>query len=300
VSNEGSGTSTFYAGTSSSLNRLSPVVSIPGDRPTGQAFNTTAAGTTPGFLVTEGKTAVPAQFLFATLNGVIAGWAPVPVINPATTAPRADPPASQAAQVGVKVPGAVFTGLAQEGNRLYAADVAHHAVDVLGPDFRLLNLPGAFQDRFIPAGFSPFNVVAIGNEIYVTYSAPLPGRGRGFVDVFTQNGVLVKRLIRGGLLDQPWGVAMAPADWGPFGGDLLVGNHGNGQVNAYDPVSGRFAGTLQADGRTFVAPNLWGLIFGDGPAPGVSSSAGDKHTLFFTEGSTPGRHGEIGDVRLVP
>lgn len=296
VSNEGHANTTVYAGADSTSPRLNQVllpVSIPGGRPTGQAFNTTSTGATPGFAVTDGKNTAPALFLFATLNGIIAGWAPtvgVTVPNqPSTTAEQ-----------GTKVPGAVFTGLAQSGNRLYAADVAHRTVDVFGPGFQQLRMPGAFQDRFIPHVFSPFNVAAVNGQILVTYSAPhaIPG---GFVDVFTPDGVLVKRLIQSAFLNQPWGVALAPSDWGQFAGDLLIGNHGNGRINAFDPVTGRFAGTIRlTSGRAFVAPHLWGLIFGDGPAaPGGPPSAGTPETLFFTAGATFGRHGLIGEITIV-
>jgi uncharacterized protein (TIGR03118 family) len=295
VSNNGHANTTLYTGAdniSAKLNPVGLVVSIPGGRPTGQAFNTTSTGATPGFAVTDGKNTAPARFLFATLNGVIAGWAPTVGITTGTQ--------STTAEQGTKVPGAVFTGLAQTGNRLYAADVAHRTVDVFGPDFKQLMMPGAFRDRSIPRSFAPFNVAAVNGQIVVTYSAPQAFLGGGFVDVFTPDGVLVKRLVRRGLLDQPWGVALAPSDFGPLGGDLLVGNHGNGRINAYNPVTGRFAGTLTlTSGRAFTAPGLWGLIFGDGPAAqGGPPSAGFFDTLFFTAGATPGRHGLIGKIEI--
>jgi uncharacterized protein (TIGR03118 family) len=209
---------------------------------------------------------------------------------------------STTAEVGTKVPGASFTGLAQAGNRLYAADAAQHRVDVFGTDFRQLHLPGAFEDPFLPFGFSPFNVAPLGDDIAVTYSSPVARRGGGFVDVFTQFGVLVKRLIRGGLLDQPWGVAQAPpAGFGRFGGALLIGNHGDGMINAFSPVTGQYLGTLTlAGGVPFVAPSLWGLIFGDGPAAaGTPGSAGFPSTPFFTAGASLGRDGVVGEIRAT-
>ena len=297
VSNEGHANTTLYSGadsTSAKLNPVGLVVSIPGGHPTGQAFNTTVTGGSPGFSVTDGKTKAPAVFLFATLKGTIAGWAPT--VGGTATNP------STVAQQATKVPRAVFTGLAQSGNRLYAADVFHHSVDVFGADFTLLNMPGAFKDRRIPRSFSPFNIAAINGHIVVTYSSRRAHLGGGFVDVFSADGVLEQRLIRRGFLDQPWGVALAPAGFGPFSGDLLVGNHGNGLINAYNPNTGRFLGTIRlAGGRPFVAPNLWGLIFGDGPAaPGGPPSAGTPSTLFFTEGAWFGRHGLIGKITAAP
>lgn len=298
VSNEGHANTTLYSGAdsnSATLNKVPLVVSIPGGRPTGQAFNTTVTTASPGFAVTDGTTTAPAVFLFATLNGTIAGWAP--------TVGGAMGAQSTTAEQGAKVPRAVFTGLAQSGNRLYAADVFHHSVEVFGPDFTLLNMPGAFEDRLIPRSFSPFNIAAVNGSIVVTYSSPHAFLGGGFVDVFSPDGVLQKRLIRRGFLNQPWGVALAPsAGFGLFSGALLVGNHGNGRINAFSPSSGRFLGTIRlARGRAFVAPNLWGLIFGDGPAaPGGPPSAGLPSTLFFTEGATLGRHGLVGKINAAP
>ncbi len=298
VSNEGRANTTLYTGADSGTQKLNPVglvVSIPGGHPTGQAFNTTAAASSPGFTVTDGKNSAPARFLFATLNGTIAGWAPTVGVTMGQTQ-------STKAEAGTTVPGASFTGLAQAGNRLYAADAIRHRVDVFGPDFRQLNLPGAFQDRLIPFGFSPFNVAPLGNDIAVTYSSPVARRGGGFVDLFTPDGVLVKRLIRGGLLDQPWGVAQAPASgFGRFDGALLIGNHGYGHINAYNPVTGQFLGTITLEaGLPFVAPNLWGLIFGDGPAAqGTPGSAGFPSTLFFTAGASFGRDGVVGEINAT-
>ena len=299
VSNEGRGNTTLYGGADpgdphQKLNPVPLVVSIPGGHPTGQAFNTTVTGGSPRFTVTDGKSRAPAVFLFATLKGVIAGWAPTvggTQAHPAT-----------AARVGARVRGAVFTGLAQQGHRLYAADAAHRSVDVFGPGFHLLKTPGRFRDPLIPRSFAPFNIAAIGPAIVVTYAAPRAHLGAGFVDVFSPGGMLLKRLIRGGMLDQPWGVALAQAgDFGPFGGDLLIGNHGNGQINAFDPRTGRFLGTLRlGDGKPFIAPNLWGLIFGDGPSPtGNPPSAGSPSSLFFTAGTFRGAHGVIGEINVT-
>jgi uncharacterized protein (TIGR03118 family) len=176
---------------------------------------------------------------------------------------------------------------------------------VFGLDFSQVNTPGAFQDRLIPRGFSPFNVAAIGQAIVVSYSSPSARLGGGFVDVFTKDGALITRLVRGGLLDQPWGLALAPpsGQFGPFSRALLVGNHGNGRINAYDMASGQFLGTLRlTSGRAFVAPQLWGLIFGDGPTPAGTNppSAGTGSTLFFTAGATLGRHGLVGEITFPP
>jgi hypothetical protein len=198
-------------------------------------------------------------FLFATLNGTIAGWAP-------TVGGTAQNPSTMAQQA-TKVPRDVFTGLAQSGNRLYAADVAHHSVDVFGPDFTLLNMPGAFQDRLIPRSFSPFNIAAINGQIVVTYAAPHAFPGGGFVDRYTPDGVLVKRLIRGGILDQPWGLALSPSGARPLQQrppgrqprqrpDQRV-QPGHRPVPRHDPAGKR---------APVRGPNLWGLIFGDGPA----------------------------------
>src|SRR5262249_20234211 len=150
--------------------------------------------------------------------------------------------------------GAVFKGLAidNHANRIYAADFRHGTVDVFDGSFNPIVVPGAFQDNQIPTGFAPFGIQNLGGKIYVTYALQngdkhddVAGPGNGFVDVYDTNGVLLKRLVQHGALNSPWGLALAPVHgFGQFGGDLLVGNFGDGTINVYDPNSGAFQGTL--------------------------------------------------------
>jgi uncharacterized protein (TIGR03118 family) len=156
---------------------------------------------------------------------------------------------------------------------------------------------GAFTDRAIPRGFKPFNAQAVGGNIVVTYAKPDPKTGKaenklgaGFVDVFSPQGKLLRRLVRGGVLDSPWGVVLAPSSFGAFSNDLLVGNFGDGFINAYNPKNGRFLGALRdAHGRLIHEDRLWSLILGDG-------AAATPQTLLFTAGIDNETHGLIGSI----
>jgi uncharacterized protein (TIGR03118 family) len=138
----------------------------------------------------------------------------------------------------------------------------------------------------VPVGFAPFNIQNIGGQLYVTYALQdadahddVSGRGNGYVNVFDPNGVLLRRLASGGPLNSPWGMAIAPAGFGAFGGALLIGNFGDGRINAFNPATGGFLGDLHdACGTPISIDGLWGLIFGNG------GQGGDPHTLFFTAG----------------
>ena len=259
--------------------------------PTGQVFN----GTT-GFTLTPGN---PARFIFATEDGTISGW------NPAVN------PTNAILQVDKSPSGAIYKGLAigNNGERdfLYAANFHHGDVDVFDSTFSPVALAGSFTDPNLPAGYAPFNVQTLGGQLYVTYAQQdasgeddVPGPGHGFVDVFDLNGNLVRRLISGGQLNSPWGLAVAPADFGAFSGDLLVGNFGDGKINAFDPATGAYQGTLSdTNGNPLVNLGLWGLQFGNG------ASGGNANALFFTAG-IPGPdgaiedHGLFGRIQVVP
>lgn len=292
ISANGSGLSTVYSGNgiASSL-----IVSIPGSSgaqspgaPTGMVFNDTtsfAAG------------ASPATFIFASENGLISGW------NSA---------AGKAAVVMADRSGAsaVYKGLAtatrSEGPLLYAADFGNGRVDVFDGAMNLLSLPGAFHDPQIPAGFAPFNIANLSGTLYVAYAKQdakhhddVAGAGNGFIDMYDLNGLLLGRLVSGGPLNSPWGMALAPPVFGTFGGALLVGNFGDGAINAFDPVTGMSLGALQdAKGAAIHVSGLWGLMFGNG------SGAGDANTLYFTAGvAGPGNvedHGLFGAIQPAP
>jgi uncharacterized protein (TIGR03118 family) len=292
VADNGAGKSTLYDGNG---NKVSLTVDVPsvsaltGGPVTGVTFNTTQS-----FVVTDGVNSGPAVFLFATEDGVISGW------NPGVP----PPPVSHQAEVGFdnSSQNAIYKGLAVastvSGDRLYAADFHNARIDVLDGSFHLLNLPGAFVDPAIPDHYAPFNVMNLGGRLYVTYALQdsnaedeLAGFGRGYVSVFSTDGVLQQSLIHGGQLNAPWGMAIAPSNFGQFSNALLVGNFGNGRIHAYDPVSGALLGTLRRPGGSPIhVDGLWGIAFGNG------GQAGPLNTLYFTAGPADETHGAFGRI----
>src|SRR5262245_21048331 len=157
---------------------------------------------------------------------------------------------------------------------------------------------GSFDDPAVPDRFAPFNIQNLGNELYVTYARKGrngdPSAGGGFVSVFDLNGHFLRRIESHGRLNEPWGLALAPAGFGDLGGALLVGNHGDGRISAFDPHNGEFLGRLRdADGRPVRIDGLWGLSFGNGV------SAGDRNALYFAAGPDGGRHGLFGSLRVT-
>jgi uncharacterized protein (TIGR03118 family) len=238
--------------------------------PTGQVASTSLTS----FLVGNGGDGKPAHFIFANLNGSISAW-----------------DMGQTAFSQVTTTGALYTGLAinTAQTMLYAANGnSGGRIDVFDSAFHAVNLGAdAFIDLSLPTGFVPFNVQDIDGKVYVTYA--LAGRpaqstateGMGIVDVFDENGVFQQRLITGSKLAAPWGVALAPAGFGEFANDLLVGNFSfaASEINAFDPTSGALDGTIAIDsGPGNTAGGLWGLIFGNGV------SGGPTNTLFFSDG----------------
>ncbi len=305
VANEGTGTSTVYNSLTSPVTAGTPVVNVPPNptdnplpshgSPTGIVYN--ASGT--GFDVSENGKLGSSEFLFATTDGTISGWNPnVDLSN---------------AIIGATNTGALFLGMAiatdaYDVTRLYAADFAKGTIDVYDQNFQLVTtLPGNFTDAKVPTGYHPFNVQAIKNTLYVEYAptaqilAGTSGAGEGYVDVYNADGQLQQRLIQGGPLDQPWAVAMAPANFGSFSNDLLVGNFGNGEINAFNPKNGKFVGALtDTNGQPIANTHLWGLAFGNGDA------AGPTNTLYFTAGltshlaaSSAPFHGLIGSLQVA-
>jgi uncharacterized protein (TIGR03118 family) len=253
--------------------------------PTGQVNNTNTAS----FQLTPGDVATSARFLFANLNGTISGWA-----------------GGLTSTIEVTTPGAVYTGLAinSTGTRLYAADGAGARVNVFDSSFAAVTLPGAFTDPTLPAGFVPFNVQDINGKVYVTYApAGLAAQraatpGAGFVSVFDENGAFLQRLISGSQLASPWGIALAPAGFGVFGGDLLVGNFSfaDSVINAFDPLTGALRGSIPIDvGAGNTAGGLWALMFGSGAGNG-----GDANTLYFLDGINGETAGLFGAIAAVP
>jgi uncharacterized protein (TIGR03118 family) len=203
---------------------------------------------------------------------------------------------------------AVFRGIAIAGEHIYATDFHNARVDMFDTRWRRVSRGSAFVDHSIPDWYAPFGIQAIGNRIFVTYvwRAPVNGNDAptgGYVDEFDLAGNLVGRVARKGELNAPWGVVLAPGSFGRFGGDLLVGNFGDGRVNAYRRAGatwkhdGALAGT---HGRPLHVNGLWGLAFGNG------GSAGSPETLFFTSGphdwrgvTELGVHGLVGSITLA-
>lgn len=278
ISDQASGKSTLYDGEG---NPNSLVVSIPGGTPpvtgpTGQVFNSTT-----GFVLPTGGAA---RFIFDTLNGTIAGW------NGGTSA-----------VTEVTTPGAIYTGLAlassSGSNYLYAADSTGQ-IRVFNSSFQPVNLTGNFSDPNAPAGFVPFNIQLIGSSLYVTY-AQLTAQGTGlpggFVDVFNTNGTFAGRLVSSSALYAPWGITLAPSAFGSFSNDLLVGNFGNGEINAFDPITGALVGTLDGtNGQPLVNDYLWALETRTG---GTNT---DPNTLYFDAGINNQQDGLFGAITLAP
>ncbi|TMJ97994.1 MAG: TIGR03118 family protein, partial [Actinobacteria bacterium] len=268
--------STLYDGAGNVI----PLVVTVGGGPTGLVYN----GSASDFIVSDGTNSGSALFIFASEDGMIRGWSPA--VPP--------PPFSTQTEVAVdrSAEGAIYKGLAiadgRNGPRLYAADFHNARVDVFDGSWNLIRRRHAFVDRKLPDGFAPFGIQAIGSHIFVSYAKQdaaakdeLAGQGLGFVDAYDLAGHLQARVARRGLLNAPWGLARAPSSFGRFGGDLLVGNFGNGRINAYGNEDGRFEheGQLRTGRHQPVAiDGLWALEFGNGDA------AGPKNTLFFTAG----------------
>jgi uncharacterized protein (TIGR03118 family) len=289
VSDQGTGVSTLYSGDvgGSAFSTVPLVVSIPGGNPTGQVANDNESTTPSDFTVTSGSQSGPALFIFDSLAGVISAWNPGVDTTAGVTSTHAVQEAS--------VPHAVFTGLAIDGATLFAADFGNGKVDVFNSGFHPVT---AFTDHALAAaGFKPFNVATIDGDIFVAFAKPDPKTGKaenvvgaGFVDVFSPKGVLLRRLIRGGVLDSPWGMVIAPADFGPFSNDLLVGNFGDGFLNVFSPRTGAFLGAVrEADGKLFQEHALWSLILGDG-------TAATADTLLFTAGINNEQDGLLGSI----
>lgn len=272
VSDQGTNLTTLYVVNSGGVSKSStlPQVSIPitgsgPQGPTGQVSNIGGSN-----FVVNGTSA---RFIFADLNGTISAW---------------NPTLGTSAAIQASTTGAVYTGLAISSgkDRLYAANTAGGTIDVFDASFAPLNLGGsAFQNPF--SGLVPFNVQEIGGKIYVTYAVPglanmrAATEGSGAVAVFNENGALLQTLIDGSKLASPWGLALAPASFGEFGGDLLVGNFSfaASEINAFDPLTGAFEGTIPVDPGAGNTPGgLWGLIFGNG------GSGGNPNVLYFADG----------------
>jgi uncharacterized protein (TIGR03118 family) len=285
VANEDTNTSTLYDAAGTRFPPSAPlVVQVPGG-PTGTVFY---GGTK--LLVSNGTANVSARFLFATVAGTIQGW---PQGSPATVT-----------GVDSSKGGAKYTGLAIAGDWLYATDFRNGRVDIFDGDWKLLKKPGAFSDPWLPKGYAPFGIQNLAGHIFVAYAKSeageeVVGKGLGIVDEYSTDGVLLNRVATRGKLNAPWGLAWAPASgFGKASGALLVGNFGDGRINAFrQDKHGRWkkAGQLQtSDRKPLAIDGLWGIGFGNG------SLAGPTTTLYFAAGPAGEMHGLYGAVTANP
>jgi len=298
VSDNGKGVSTLYNGDGTAR---SLVVTIP--PPTGSPAGTTAAPTgnvfngTSGFVVTKGSHSGPSFFIFATEDGTVSGWNPA--VDPTHAILAVDRSTVEA--------GAVYKGLAinDSGTFIYATNFRFGTVEMFDSSFKLV---GSFTDLVLANTcplpnqcYAPFGIRSIGGNLYVTFALQdaahhddVAGPAHGFIDVFDINGNLIRRLISHGRLNSPWGLALAPADFGRFSNALLVGNFGNGRINAYDLATGEFLGQLRDQTNTPITiDGLWALGFGN------DANAGKHNELFFTAGINDEADGLFGKITFV-
>ena len=282
IANQATGTATLYdgAGNPSALVVSIPAGSTPPTGPTGQVFNTST-----GFLVGTTKS----NFIFDTLNGTIAAW---------------NGSAGTTAVVMDSTPGAIYTGLAQgtagTSTYLYAADSTGQirVFDSSWNNVTGTTFAGKFVDPNALAGYVPFNIQLVGSNLYVTYAhltstgAPLPG---GYIDVFDTNGNFIERFATGGQLYAPWGVTLAPSEFGMYSNDLLVGNFGNGEILAYNPTTGAYLGTLDgSNGMPLDNSFLWSLETRTG-GTNINPDA-----VYFTAGIDNQKDGLFGEIIETP
>jgi uncharacterized protein (TIGR03118 family) len=296
VSDNGKDKTTLYAGSSpTSVSKQSLVVNVTSGAPTGQVFNTD--NNPNDFVVKDGAGhSGRAVFLFDSENGGIDGWNP-------TVGATGTPPSTVTETAVKNGANAVYKGLtmgqASDGNMyLYAANFRSGRVEAYDSTFTPVELPGGlFVDPRIPAGYAPFNVQELAGKLYVSYAKQdgtlhddVAGRGHGFVDLFNNDGGFIRRLVTRGALDSPWGLALAPDRFGRFGGALLVGNFGNGHINAYNADTGRHLGQLEGwHHRPITIDGLWGLRFGNG-------NAAKTNQLLFSAGPNDESDGLLGKI----
>lgn len=293
ISNNGTGTTTLYGadGAISSLvvNIPVPTGAAPGSvsTPTGQVFSGASGVVTPS--------GSKAAFVFAAEDGTLTAWAPANGTHAVLAVDNSN-----------KGLGSAYKGLeiaqSPAGTRLYATDFHNGAVDVFDSHFNPVTLgAGAFTDPNLPASYAPFNVLQSNNKLLVTYVMQdatkhddVAGPGHGIVDVYGLDGTFDKRLITGGALNSPWGMATAPSTFGALAGSLLVGNFGDGKINAFNPTTGALLGTLtDSHGQAMVIDGLWGLSVRD-------DLAGAKGKLYFTAGLNGEANGLFGVITAVP
>ena len=290
VSDAGTGLSTVYS-SNGTISATKPAV--PGAKSANGVVTGGVANATGGFLV-QGK---GANFLFVTADGTISAW------SSGVDATKA------LIQVDNSAQGAVYYGMAISATTtnaapmIYAANFHTGGIDVYDTNYKPVTLPGTpFVDSAVPAGYGPFNIWNLGGKLYVMWAKQdankagwVNGAGLGAVSIFDLNGNLLQHLATGGPLNAPWGVAIAPATFGAFAGDILVGNFGDGAINAFDPKTGNAVGALtDQNGNPIVLPGLWALIQGNG------GNGGDVNAIYFSAGGANQKHGWLGSIQAAP
>ncbi|MFM0529353.1 TIGR03118 family protein [Paraburkholderia strydomiana] len=291
VADNGTNRATLYDGNGVPQ---SLVVTIPDGKngtasPTGIVFNGTQS-----FNVTQNGKSGVAAFIFVGEGGTVTAWAPA--VGPTNAFVMYDDGTG----------GAVYKGLALAANNgnnfLYAADFHNNKIDVFDTNFAKVAMPGAFTDPAIPAGFAPFGIQLIGSNLFVTYAKQdadkhddVAGAGLGMVDVFDTAGNLKQHFATGGALNAPWGIAQAPSNFGSLSGAILIGNFGDGTINAFNASSGQSMGAVKSsNGSAIVEPGLWGIAFGNGLNNQPAT------TLFFAAGPNDEANGVYGRIDLNP
>jgi uncharacterized protein (TIGR03118 family) len=284
VSDNGTGVATLYnvAPNTNATTKVGLTVTIPGaGNVTGQTFNGAAATQFNGDL-----------FLFASEDGTISGWRNAL----GTTAEVLQTASLDSVYKGLAL------GTSNGSSYLYAANFKAGSIDVLKGSAGAPDLAGRFLDPNLPSGYAPFDVANLGGTLFVSYAVQdangaddVPGPGHGIVDAFDLQGNLLNRVASGGSLDSPWGLAIAPSSFGSFAGDLLVGNFGDGRINAFDLSNDSFTGPLtDGQGNPIAIDGLWSLISGNG------GNAGDTGSIYFSAGPGGESHGLFGVLVPVP
>jgi uncharacterized protein (TIGR03118 family) len=292
VNDAGTGLATVYSSNGAvSATKPSIPPSAKGTAPaevTGGVFNGTG-----GFLV-QGK--VP-SFIFVTADGTVSAWASA--VSATAAQLMVDNSSTNAKYYGMAISATTTSATPM----IYAANFNSGGIDVFDTNFKPVTLPGKpFVDAAVPAGYAPFNIWNLGGQLYVMWamqnaskSFSVSGAGLGAVSIFDLNGNLLQHVATGGPLNAPWGVAIAPATFGAFANDLLIGNFGDGTINAFNPTTGAALGALtDQNGNTIAIPGLWGLLLGNG------GSGGDANAIYFTAGLTGDKHGLLGSLQATP
>lgn len=290
ISDNGTGLSTLYNGQGVKI-PLAVTIPVPAGSPAGStAAPTGTVFSSSGFNVSENGITAPSRFIFSTEDGTISSWSPT--VDPTNAILEVD-----RSKVGA---GAVYKGLTLGSNAagtfLFATNFRSGAVEVFDSNF---NYVSSFTDPTLPKGYAPFGIQNIGGNLYVTFALQnaakhddVAGQGHGFVDLFNTSGHLLRRIASRHDLNSPWGLAQAPANFGKFSNDLLVGNFGDGLIHAFNPLTGEERGVLKgAKGAPIQISGLWALQFGNGAAAGATNE------LFFTAGIDGEAHGLFGDLQ---